>query len=136
MNTIYAKLESKLNLQNKKLEVGFFDTARYPNGTYVAQVARYQEYGTIHIPIRPFFRTAITNNMHKWIEFYKKDISITNNNAFTLNRVGELARRDIIKSIDNMNTPPNKRSTIKNKKSSKPLVDTGLLRRSVTYKVQ
>lgn len=135
MNTIYARLNNKLNLEAKKLEVGFFDTARYPNGVYVAQVARYQEFGTIHIPVRPFFRRAILNNMNNWVSFYKKDLSVSNNSAFSLNRVGELMRRDIIKSIDAIETPPNKKSTIKAKKSSKPLVDTGLLRRSVTYKV-
>ena len=37
------------------LEVGFFDDKKYPDGTYVAQVAVYNNYGTGNIPARPFF---------------------------------------------------------------------------------
>ena len=43
----------------EKLEIGFFETARYPNGTFVAQVAYFNEFGTLNIPMRPFFRNAI-----------------------------------------------------------------------------
>lgn len=135
MNTISAKLKQKLNLDNAKLEIGFFETARYPNGAYVAQVARYQEFGTIHIPPRPFFRRAIVSNTNKWINYYKNNMKISNNNAYALNYVGELARGDIINSIKTLNNPPNTKSTIRQKKSSKPLIDTGLLVRSVSYRV-
>lgn len=132
MNVI---LNEKLNLNKTNLEVGFFETAKYPNGTHVAQVARIQEFGTLKIPTRPFFRRAIINNMNKWINFYKMDFTKSSNNEITLNKIGELARGDIINSINTLNTPPNAKSTIKQKNSSKPLVDTGLLRRSVSYRV-
>lgn len=136
MKKMNAILSNKLKLNKANLEIGFFETAKYPNGTYVAQVARYQEFGTIHIPARPFFRRAVTSNANKWIEFYKKDVQKNNNSFLSLNKVGEIARKDIINSIDAMTTPPLKKSTIKQKGSSKPLVDTGLMRRSVTYKVK
>ena len=47
----------------EKLEIGFFETARYPNGTFVAQVARYNELGNLNIPMRPFFRNVIIKNI-------------------------------------------------------------------------
>lgn len=143
------KLESK-DLQNikidkreitkfmgkEKLEIGFFETARYPNGVFVAQVARYNEFGTLNIPMRPFFRNAIQKNIKKWYATLQNAINqnATPNKALSI--VGEVARADIIQSITDLRTPPNAESTIKQKKSTNPLIDTGLMRRSVTYKVK
>lgn len=135
MKKMNVVLNEKLNLKKTNLEIGFFKTAKYTNGVHVAQVARIQEFGTLKIPARPFFRRAIISNMNKWINFYKVDFTKSNDNEITLNKIGELARGDIVKSIDALNNPPNAKSTIKQKNSSKPLVDTGLLRRSVTYRV-
>ena len=41
------------------VKVGFFSTARYEDGTPVAAVAAWNEFGTKNIPERPFFRRAI-----------------------------------------------------------------------------
>lgn len=116
-----------------KLEVGFFQTAKYPNGMQVAQVARFNEFGTSKIPMRPFFRNAINKNTKKWFASLQQLLAIDNGKA--LDKVGEIARGDVVQSITTFNTPPNAKSTIKAKKSSNPLIDTGLMRRSVTYKV-
>ena len=116
-----------------KLQVGFFESAKYPNGVYVAQVARYNEFGTSKIPMRPFFRNAINTNTKKW--FASMQQLLRANDDRVLEKVGEIARGDIVQSITTLNTPPNKQSTIDTKKSSNPLIDTGLMRRSVTYKV-
>ena len=143
------KLESK-DLQNIKidkreitkfmgkegLEIGFFETARYPNGTFVAQVARYNEFGTLNIPMRPFFRNAINKNIKKWYATLQNAINQNATPSKALSIVGEVARADIIQSITDLRTPPNAESTIKQKKSTNPLIDTGLMRRSVTYKVK
>lgn len=143
------KLESK-DLQNikidkreitkfmgkEKLEIGFFETARYPNGTFVAQVARYNEFGTINIPMRPFFRNAINKNIKKWYATLQNAINQNATPSKALSIVGEVARADIIQSITDFKAPPNAQSTIKQKKSTNPLIDTGLMRRSVTYKVK
>lgn len=143
------KLESK-DLQNikidkreitkfmgkEKLEIGFFETARYPNGTFVAQVARYNEFGTLNIPMRPFFRNAIQKNIKKWYATLQNAINQNATPSKALSIVGEVARADIIQSITDLKAPPNAQSTIKQKKSTNPLIDTGLMRRSVTYKVK
>ena len=142
------KLESK-DLQNikidkreitkfmgkEKLEIGFFETAKYPSGEYVAQVARYNEFGTLNIPMRPFFRNAINKNIKKWYATLQNAINQNATPSKALSIVGEVARADIIQSITDLRTPPNAESTIKQKKSTNPLIDTGLMRRSVTYKV-
>lgn len=124
-------------LKNSKtsLEVGFFDSAKYPNGEYVAKVAKYNEFGTIKIPMRPFFRNAIANNNTKWFSNLKSLLLQKNDIKKSLEIVGQIARGDIVKSINQTTTPPNAQSTIKAKKSSHPLIDTGIMRRSVSYKV-
>lgn len=120
----------------EKLEIGFFETARYPNGTFVAQVAYFNEFGTLNIPMRPFFRNAINKNIKKWYATLQNGINQNATPSKALSIVGEVARADIVESITSLREPPNAESTIKQKKSTNPLIDTGLMRRSVTYKVK
>ncbi|HED5364335.1 hypothetical protein [Campylobacter jejuni] len=123
-------------LNNKnKLEIGFFETAKYENGEYVASVAKTQEYGNLKIPARPFFRTAIQKNQAKWLNIFKNQDLVNQDLELSLNQVGEIARGDIISSIMQTNTPPNAEATIKAKGSSKPLIDTGFMRSSVNFRV-
>lgn len=117
------------------LETGFFKTAMYPNGTPVASVAFFNEYGTIRTPARPFMRNAIEKNSNKWLNQLKNDCVKNVESRTALARLGELVKSDIMKSITALNAPANAESTIKRKKSSNPLIDTGFMRRSVTYKV-
>lgn len=135
---IGKELEEALGVSlvtNPTLEVGFFEKARYPDGEFVASVAYKNEYGNPRIPPRPFFRGAIFNNSDKWgdlaLKFFKRADSET-----ALGMLGESIRGDIIRSIDKTNTPPNSPVTIARKGSSKPLVDTGLLRASVTFQLR
>ena len=130
------KRETITSMGKEKFEIGFFETARYPNGTFVAQVARYNEFGTLNIPMRPFFRNAINKNIKKWYATLQNAINQNATPSKALSIVGEVARADIIQSITDLRTPPNAESTIKQKKSTNPLIDTGLMRRSVTYKVK
>ncbi|EEA8775462.1 hypothetical protein G3832_001343 [Campylobacter jejuni] len=129
------ELKGMLNKNKESLEVGFFETAKYENGEHVANVAKIQEYGTLKIPARPFFRNAIAKNGAKWLTFMKNQFTSNQNLDLSLNQAGELARGDIVMSIMRTNTPPNAEATIKAKGSSKPLIDTGFMRNSVTFKV-
>lgn len=132
---IDKKLNNLISSSNKRLEVGFFESAKYENGEYVANVAKIQEYGTLKIPARPFFRNAIAKNGAKWLTFMKNQFTSNQNLDLSLNQAGELARGDIVASIMQTNNPPNAETTIKAKGSSKPLIDTGFMRASVTFKV-
>ena len=51
-------------------------------------------------------------------------------------KMGNVIQKDIRKKIRDIKTPPNAPSTIARKGSSNPLIDTGLLHQSVTYKVR
>ena len=44
------------------VKVGFFSTAKYQDGTPVAAVAAWNEFGTKTIPERPFFRNALAES--------------------------------------------------------------------------
>lgn len=136
-NKIIQELQENIKglTSRATLNVGFFESSRYTEGTYVAQVARIQEYGSIKIPPRPFFRNAIDNNMQKWLDFLGRDLVNTNNAETSYNRLGEVVRGDIVESITQLDTPPNAPKTIARKGSSNPLIDTGFLRANVTFKV-
>mgnify|MGYP004620081547 CR=1 FL=1 len=120
---------------NKKLKVGIFESAKYDDGTPVAQVAFWQEFGTSKIPMRPFFRNAIAKNTRKWGDSVKTALIGTNDSEKALKMLGEIMRGDIVLSLTNLNTPPNAPSTIKQKGSSNPLIDTGLLRSSISWEL-
>lgn len=121
----------------KVLNVGFFDTAKYPNGQGVPLVAFWQEYGTISIPKRPFMRNAVLKGKVQWCEAFKHFARGKNADIdLIFNKVGEVVRGDVVKSITATTTPPNAPATIAQKGSSHPLIDTGFLRQSVTFKVE
>lgn len=129
-----VNLKVKLQTKNKQgsLEVGILG-GKYPNGFNIAQNARLQEFGTYNIPPRPFFRNALRQNEKKWIAFYKSGLKQRDLNI--VGKVGVTVSSDIKMSITKTLTPPNAKATIKKKGSSHPLIDTGLLRAAIDYKV-
>lgn len=134
-----SSLEYKLkntikDVKKVKIEAGFIDGAKYPDGTPVATVAMQNNLGTANIPARPFFTIAINKNKKKWIKLLKNGI-IQGKGLKAAKLVGEQMRVDIVKTITDLDTPPNAPYTIAKKGSSNPLVDTSTLRKSVTYKI-
>lgn len=129
-----ANLKAKLQTKNKQgsLEVGILG-GKYPNGLNIAQNAKLQEFGTYNIPPRPFFRNALRQNEKRWIAFYKNGLKQRDLNI--VGKVGVMASSDVKISITKTLTPPNAKATIKKKGSSHPLIDTGLLRAAIDYKV-
>lgn len=117
------------------LEAGFLEGVTYPDGMSVPMVASLNEFGTYNIPPRPFFRNAINKNSDKWGKVFLQGMQKQGaRNAFGL--LGERIRKDIVQSINDTNEPPNSPVTIARKGSSKPLVDTGLMRASVNYRIK
>lgn len=133
-DAIKKKIEAQLN-SKLKLEIGFFETAKYTSGVQVAQVAFWNEYGTVTAPPRPFFRNAIEENKKEWLDLFKRTQIKTKDIAKSLNIVGTVAKDDVSDSIVNLSSPPNNNKTIGAKGSSNPLIDTGVMKNSVTYKI-
>lgn len=92
------------------------------------------------IPERPFFRTAMRNNQSKYRNALRSsaasillgDVAL----VAVLNKLGIMAQGDIQASITSWTSPPNSPVTIARKGSSKPLIDTGAMRASVTWIVE
>ena len=120
------------------VKVGFFSTARYQDGTPVAAVAAWNEFGTETIPERPFFRNAlaesergVSNILAKGIDTKKMVVD-----ERLAGRVGEYVQGKIRDSITALKEPPNAPETVRRKGSSDPLMDTGTLRNSVAWEVE
>ena len=120
-----------------KVEVGFFASARYPNGTPVAAVAVWNEFGTKTIPERPFFRQAIAEMQDGIVNILKAGIDPKEGvvDQQLANRIGAYAQGQVQKSITKLDAPPNAPATVAAKGSSNPLIDEGTMRQSVTWKV-
>lgn len=115
----------------KGIKAGYFQGQKYANGFELAKNALLQNFGNEKIPPRPFLTNALDFNKKNWqhlfIKNLKKDMSLAQNLKIT----GVQMRNDIRKEIDRTVEPANSPSTIKIKKSSHPLFDTGLLKTSV-----
>ncbi|MDR0805949.1 MAG: hypothetical protein LBN41_04265 [Enterobacteriaceae bacterium] len=146
-----AKMEAVFDaLDKKQIKVGFFDSAKYTDGTSIAYIAAIQELGYPEggIPARPFIRPSITKNKSKYARgFYsaaKKALSGESDITSGLSIIGDVAVGDIKEGIEAVITPELKPATIaararkhsKGKATSKPLVYTGKMLESVTHAVE
>ena len=123
-----------------ELRVGFFATARYPDGTPVAQVAMINEYGAprAKIPERPFFRQALIRAEGEVLELVLRRVDAEELvvDARLADEIGALLQGRIQERIKDLREPPNAPSTQKRKGSANPLVDTGTMRTAVTWQTR
>ena len=134
----------------KNVEIGFFESARYPpvstgkNGGrkqtphFVATVAAWNEFGTrTGIPARPFFSQGIEASKTDVKKIFRQHIDPKTMTPTT--RVGKLAgeavKGHIQEKIVALKTPPNAPATIEKKQSSNPLINTSVMINSVDYKI-
>jgi hypothetical protein len=133
MRAMLRKIDNKSGVKGYK--VGWPASAKYPGGTDVATVALAHEFGVPQnkLPERPFFRAANRNFariLGRLILKHARNGSIDREGT---KRIAETHVRLVKKSILLLQNPPLKAATIARKKSSNPLIDKGLLRRSVSY---
>ncbi len=133
-NKLKERLDKIKSQKPARLVYGYFPNATYPDGTFVASVANWNEFGTSKIPERPFFRHANKLLSKEVFHLSKKYKTI---NEGLLHAIGEMAVTNLHKSIlgSGISYAANSIYTVSAKKSSKPLVDTGRLLNSATYKV-
>lgn len=117
------------------------DSGSYGDGPTVAQVACWNEFGTEHSPARPFMRQTYEDYSEDIIKRgqseIKKEIATGSPNAEkTFNAIGVCVKGYIQKEIVEGDFEPNAPSTIAKKGSSRPLIDTGQMRQSVTYVIK
>jgi hypothetical protein len=124
---------------NSLVKVGLPKDAAYPDGTPVAHVGFWNEFGTRNSPERAWMRTSIKVNVQKYRRLNKHNLKQIQKKSMTvdvaLKVLGQAARDDMIASIETWQTPPNAPSTIARKGSASVLEDTGVMKQSVTYEV-
>ena len=120
------------------VKVGFFSTAKYEDGTPVAAVAAWNEFGTKTIPERPFFRNALAESERSVGRILQAGLDTKKMvvGEQLAGRVGAHVQGKIQDSITSLKEPPNAPETVKRKGSSDPLLDTGTLRNSVSWEVE
>ena len=140
------------------LDVGFFEDAKYPDGTSVAYVAYLNEYGG-HNPARPFMKQTAKKRMKSWAEGVGKNVKKTGVTPASVKRAfemaGQVAVGDVKRTIKDWPPGGNKDSTVAAKRrrmrggtydepkgnlvAIKPetvLIDTGKMISSVAYEVK
>ena len=127
-------------LAEKEVRIGFqHGAATEDDGTDICDVAAWNELGTVGSPSRPFLRKSVDENAGKinsFLKGQKKKLVSGASAEQVLKEIG-LFQKDLIQEkITEGSFVPNAPSTIRRKKSSKPLIDTGRMRQSVNYVIQ
>jgi len=130
----------------KRLEKGTVDVGilagegQHKDSTLtVAEIGFYHEFGTVNTPERSFIRSTIegqSKDIKKVISGqYKKVLDGSIDVSKGLGVVGAYTAGLIQEKFTNNDWTPNTSSTQAQKGSSKPLIDTGQLRQSISFKV-
>ncbi|ETD72967.1 hypothetical protein V757_01085 [Pelistega indica] len=100
----------------------------------MSDLAAVHEFGSEdgHIPERSFLRTSVVKNKAKYFRFFGDRLITGNDPEKALNELAELAKGDVQENIVNGDFKALAPETIKRKGSTKPLIDTGKLRQSIT----
>lgn len=129
------------DLAKTEVRIGFQAGENYSEDNVdVTDIAAWNELGTSNAPSRPFMRKSVDENAEKinaFIDQIGKEISRGTSSAETIQKkIGVFQKGLIQDKIVSGSYVPNAPSTIARKGSSKPLIDTGLMRRSVNYVVK
>ena len=90
---------------------------------------------TVSIPARPWLNPGVASGDEEYLKIIERVIAAGEPLDKALEQIGVVAVGMVQKYMTDLKTPPNAPSTIKAKGSSNPLIDSGALRQSVTYKV-
>ncbi|GBR56495.1 hypothetical protein [Gluconobacter sphaericus] len=134
------------------LNAGFLEGATTTDGKPMAEIAAYNEFGTEHIPARPFMRNTVAKNQAEWPRLLAASLKVCGGDMekaidMTANRIVAQIQHE----IETLQDPPLSQSTIdarlRNDKrrgtlktvnmatAAKPLIDTGHMLNSVGYEV-
>lgn len=130
-----ANALKKYSEMNASVRVGVLESATYPDGTPVAMVAFWNEYGTKTSPVRAFFRTTVSDQKKNWVLSVQNLMKMHDDPKKVMGLIGEHMRGQIVQSINTWTDPPNAPYTVRMKGFQKPLVDSGQLMRSISFEV-
>lgn len=105
----------------------------------LAVIAAVHEFGLGGMPQRSFLRSAYDENLpviDKMIQRVANGAVFGLGTNAALNQLGNVVQGMVQRKIVDGPFVPNSPATIKRKKSSKPLIDTGHLRQSIRYVIE
>ena len=139
-------------MDNASVKVGWFESAKYDDGTSVAAVAAQNEYGNPvkGIPPRPFMRPTVSQQQDNWKKTAAsgaKAIMLGNATSdMLMEALGGLAAGNIRETISKIDSPPLSPKTIAARLTiradqqtvgqlDKPLVFEGIMLNTLTHVV-
>jgi len=134
-------LAHRLANDTRRVLVGVPKGPAEADGTSIAMIAAVHEFGSPSqgIPERSFLRTGIRAALPHLTEVNANSLRGIARGTLTvpvaLGRVGALAVAAVQRQIVEGSYVPLRPATIRRKGSSKPLIDTGSLRQSITYQI-
>lgn len=126
-------------MTNMEVQVGFQGDEKYEDGTTIAEVAAYNEFGSSDTPERPFMRQSFENHeseLQAACDAANRLVSSGGSADQALQQIGVVAKGLVQEEIVNGGFAPNAESTIRKKGSEQPLIDTGTMRQSVNFVVK
>jgi len=137
------EIQRKINeLSKKQVVVGAIGGGAREDGLTNAELLAIHEFGSAKkgIPERPVMRTSFKKGEAGAKTLLSQGVSeclkgnISTDQAYE--RAGLFLRNTVVETFVENDFTPNDPKTIKRKKSSKPLIDTGALRASISYEVR
>ena len=130
-------------LDGKEVSAGILKNAgKSKKGVPVVDYAIYNEFGTRHIPSRPFVRIASDENRKAWGDMAVSEagniVDGHGSASQVLEKLGKRMQQDIRKVIGDKAKllPPLAKATVRRKGHDKPLIDTGLMKSKVDYRIE
>lgn len=140
-----AKIERELNAAKKIVAlVGIpSDAKRHEDNPYIglAQIAYIMEKGSAvnNIPARPFMQQTRQCNEKRMMGLSRRLLKALSNGSTTamdaIKKLGASYEGAMKRIFIEGSFAPDAPATVRRKKSSRPLIDTGLLRQSIKFKV-
>ena len=115
------------------------DSGKASNGASYVDIATWNEYGTGHIPSRPFIRISADTNKAAWEKMAQQCVNGVidgDSPRDAAQVVGHRMVEDIRKVFGSSELKANAPSTVKKKGRNEPLVDSGEMRRRVNFRIE
>lgn len=142
-NGLLSRIINSAKQCTARVSVGYFADQGVHGGKpsiTLGNLARIHEHGTARTPKRAFVAPALAKNRDKYLKLvggsFLPIVRGQKTTAQTWHYVGQQAVADVQSYMVQASFTPLSPKTIRAKGSSRPLIDTGQLRQSVTYKVK
>lgn len=116
-----------------RYQVGSDGMATFVRNDFTGPVTGVTQPHKIKIPARPWLDVGVASGNKEYIEIIGEGLAKQEDPVKILNQVGNVAVGYTQQFMTNLQSPPNAASTIAQKGSSNPLINTGAMRGSVTY---